>query len=281
MSIELAPANKRGLHLESPLIAGSGAAGYGDAWPPGLQPSDFGAVVTAPVSMRPRKGAGQPRLAELPAGFLLATGDHNPGFRGVVSRQSSTWWRLGVPVLLSLIGGEPGDRAWMAGRLEEEDWGVAGVELPLSEDVNPGEASAAISAVRHATTLPILVRLPATRAAYLAATCVVAGADALVVGTPPPVVYPAEDGVLLEGALAGPVALPFTLRALQRVAALDLGVPLVAVGGIHDLDDVGLCLRLGAAAVQIRSLVWTDPSAAARLAAGVRGLLPEAEDASR
>lgn len=278
MSIELAPANKRGLHLESPLIAGSGATGYGDTWPPGLRPAEFGAVITAPISMRPRKGAGQPRLAELPAGFLLATGDHNPGFGGVVTRQANVWRRLGVPVLLCLIGGEPGDRAWMAARLEEEETGVAGIELPLPEDANLGEASAAISAVRHATTLPLLVRLPATRAAYLAESCVVAGADALVVGTPPPVVYPAEDGALLEGSLAGPAALPFTLRALRSVAALDLGVPLVAAGGIYDLEDVILCLNLGAVAVQIRSLVWIDPAAASRLATGVRALMPDPDD---
>lgn len=278
MSIELAPANKRGLHLESPLIAGSGAVGYGDTWPPGLRPTGFGAVVTAPISMRPRKGAGQPRLAELPAGFLLATGDHNPGFRGVVTRQASVWRRLGVPVLLCLIGGDPGDRAWMAARLEEEETWVAGIELPLSEDANLGEASAAISAVRHATTLPLLVRLPATRAAHLAEACVVAGADALAVGTPPPVVYPAEDGILLEGPLAGPAALPFTLRALRGVAALGLGVPLVAAGGIYDLEDVALCLDLGAAAVQIRSLVWIDPAAASRLAAGVRSMMSEPDD---
>ena len=275
MSIELAPANKRGLHLESPLIAGSGAVGYGDTWPPGLRPQEFGAVITAPVSMRPRKGVDQPRLAELPAGFLLATGDHNPGFRGVVTRQASVWGRLGIPVLLCLIGGDPGDRAWMAARLEEEETGVAGIELPLPEDANLGEASAAISAVRHATTLPLLVRLPATRAAYLAEACVVAGADALTIGTPPPVAYPAEDGALLEGPLAGPAALPFTLRALRAVAALGLNVPLVAAGGIYDLKDVALCLDLGATAVQIRSLIWIDPAAASRLVAAGCSLMPD------
>jgi len=273
MLIELAPDNKRGLALASPLMAGCGAAGYGDSWPPELSSDLFGAVVTAPLSVRPRKGAPHPRLAELPAGFLFSTGDHNPGFRRVISRQSSLWRRTQTPLILTLVGGEPGDRAWMAVRLDEADIGIAGIELPVPEDVNLGEASAFISAVRHVTTLPILVKLPATRAAHLARSCVVAGADALVVGTPPPAVYAAEDDVLLEAPIAGPVAFPFTLRALRRVAALDLGAPLIAAGGIHTLDDVALCLDEGAVAVQIRSLIWTDPAAAKHLALGVQTLV--------
>lgn len=277
VSIELAPRNKRGLTVTSPLLLGSGAVGFGDAWPPGLGAADFGAIVTAAVTMRPQKGSDPPRLSELPAGFLLATGEHNPGFRRVVEQQAGVWRKLGAPVILRLAGGDPGDRAWMAARLEEDDPGVAGVELSVPEDANLGEASAFISAVRHATTLPLLVKLPSTRAAYLAQACLVAGADALVVGAPPPVLHPAEDGSLLSGPLAGPVALPFTLRGLERVVALRLDAPIIAAGGIHSLDDAALCLEMGAVAIQIRSLVWIDPAAARRLAQGARALVAEDE----
>lgn len=266
MNLELAPRNKRGLALISPLMAGSGAAGFGDAWPPGLAPADFGAVVTAGVSMQPCKGAAPPRLAELPAGFLFHTGDHNPGFRRVISSHAPAWRCSPTPIILALAGGSSGDRAWMAQQLEEEDLGIAGVELAVAEDDNLSEASAFISAVRHATTLPLLVKLPATRAAHLAKTCVVAGADALIVGAAPPALYPAGGGELLEAPLAGPIALPFTLRALRHVAALNLDTPLIAAGGIHSLADALLCLELGASAVQIRSLIWVDPAAAQRLA---------------
>jgi dihydroorotate dehydrogenase (NAD+) catalytic subunit len=278
--IELAPRNKRGLTVTSPLLAGSGAVGFGDAWPPALRPSDFGAIVTAPVTMRPQKGSEQPRLAELPAGFVLAVGEHNPGFRRVVEQQSSGWRKLGTPVIISLAGRDPGDRAWMAARLEEGDPGVAAIELAVPEDANLGETSAFISATRQATTLPILVKLPSTRAAHLAETCAVAGADALVLGAPPPVFSPAVDGSLLSGPLSGPVAFGFTLRSLQRVVDLELGLPIVAAGGIHSLDDVALCLEMGAAAVQIRSLVWIDPAAARRLARASLALTAD-EDSDR
>ena len=227
----------------------------------------------SPAGYFAQGGLTPPRLAEIPAGFLFSTGDHNPGFRRVLQRQAPLWRRVQTPVILTLVGGEPGDRAWMAMRLEEIEGWVDGIELPVPEDANLGEASAFISAVRHVTTLPILVKLPATRAAHLARACVVAGADALVVGAPPPALYPTEEGKLLEAPLAGPAAFPFTLRALRRVAALDLGVTLVASGGVHTLDDVALCLDEGADAVQIRSLIWTDPAAAKRLALDVQAFV--------
>jgi dihydroorotate dehydrogenase (NAD+) catalytic subunit len=274
--INLAPHNKLGLLIASPLIAGSGAVGYGDAWPPGLKPDDFGLIITAPISATPRKGKAQPRLAEIPAGFLLETGDHNPGFRRVLASHAKTWRRLQTPVVLSLAGGEPGDRAWMAAHLDEVEDVIAGVELPIAETVNLSEAAAIVAAVRRATPLPILARLPVTRAAYLARTCQVAGADALIVGTPPPAAYPASDG-WVEAPVGGPVALPFTLRALRQLAELNLDAPIVAAGGVRSLDDALLCLEMGASAVQIRSLVWRDPAAAHRLALNIRHFLPEEE----
>jgi len=276
--INLAPNTKTGLLIDSPLIAGSGAAGYGDAWPPGLKPEDFGLLITAPVSADPRKGKAQPRLAEIPAGFLLETGDHNPGFRRLLASHAQVWRRMKTPVVLSLVGGEPGDRAWMAAHLEELEEVIAGVELSISERVNLSEAGAMIAAVRRATPLPILARLPLTRAAYLARTCLVAGADALIVGTPPPAAYPASGGGWVEAPISGPVAFPFTLRALRQLTAMNLDAAIVAAGGIHTLDDALLCLELGANAVQIRSLIWRDPAAAHRLAQNIHQFTPEERD---
>lgn len=276
MSIELAPHNKRGLHLGSPIMVGSGGVGFGDSWPPGLSPDLFGAIVTAPLTVRPRKGAEPPRLIEIPGGFLYHTADQNPGYRQIVERQPGLWRRLGAPVLLSLVSGDPGDRAWIAHRLEEDNPGVAGVELLVPENSDShrsGEMSAFISAVRRATTLPVLVKLPVIRAAELAETCLIAGADALVIGVAPIAAQLSDEGVWLEAPVAGPVALPFTLRALRSVAGLGLNIPLVAAGGIQTLDDVALCLDCGAAAVQVRSLLWTDPAAARKLAEGAGALV--------
>ena len=124
-----------------------------------------------------------------------------------------------------------------------------------------------VSTVRRATTLPLLVKLPSAQSTALARAATQAGADALVIGAPPLASAPAmSGGALVEGPIAGPAALPFTLRALRAVAALSLGLPLIVAGGICRPEDIERCFDAGAVAVQIRSLLWTDPAAAMRLA---------------
>ena len=263
--IELAPHNKQGLALESPLIAGSGAVGYADAWPPGVTPDQFGAVVTPPISWRPRRGQAAARLAEVPGGFVLTTGDHNPGCRRVLQDHDGAWRRLGVPVIVALAASATEDWGRLAASVDEES-GAAGLELQLPHIAHRNDAAAWIGAARRATTLPLLVKLPTPRAVALASTCVSAGADALVIGTAPLAIGLTPDGGLVEGPVAGPVAFPFTLHAVRAVGALNLGAPLVAAGGITRPEDVRRCLELGAVAVQVRSLAWTDPGAAVRLA---------------
>jgi len=266
--IELAPYNKRGLRLSLPLIAGSGAVGYGDAWPPGVTPDLFGAIVTPPITWRPRRGNPAPRLAEVPGGFLLATGDHNPGYRRVVEAHDVAWRRLGVPVIVALAASAPEDWARLAALLEEET-AAAALELHLPHVAHRSDAAAWIGAARRASTLPLLVKLPTPRAVALAATCVSAGADALVIGTAALARAQAADNTPISGPLAGSVAFPLMLYALGAVAELALELPLVAAGGVTRPEEVQRCFDAGATAVQVRSLLWTDPGAVHRLKAGL------------
>ena len=96
--IELAPNHKAGLSLHSRLMPAAGCFGYGVEYASLLDTTLFGAIVTNPVSLRPRRGAPQPRLVELGDGFVLNAGDQNPGVRVVVRRYADAWRRVGVPV---------------------------------------------------------------------------------------------------------------------------------------------------------------------------------------
>jgi dihydroorotate dehydrogenase len=54
-----------------------------------------------------------------------------------------------------------------------------------------------------------------------------------------------------------------------RYCQPELGLPLIAAGGICRLEDAQMCFEAGAVAVQVRSLLWIDPGAAAGLAAAL------------
>ena len=210
---------------------------------------------------------------------MLATGDHNPGYRRVIEDHALDWRRLGTPIIMALAGSTPDDWDRLAAHLEEEP-SVAGIELQLPQVAHRSDAAAWIGAVRRTTTLPVLVKLPTQRAVALATTCASAGADALVVGTGALATGLAPSGALIDGPTAGPAAFPLTLHALRAVVGLSLGLPLIAAGGICRTQDAERCFDAGAVAVQIRSLLWIDPAAAVRLAEGLKeegrpGTLPD------
>jgi dihydroorotate dehydrogenase (NAD+) catalytic subunit len=269
--IELAPNSKTGLALRSPFILGSGAVGWGEAWPPGVEPGWFGAFVTPPLTLQARRGNTGPRLAEIPGGFILHTGDHNPGLRRVFRDDVERWDALDLPVIVALSGSAPEDWLRLGERLEEVL--VAGVEAQLPPGATPREAGHWIANLKRGCQLPVLAKVRATSAGPLAQACADAGADALVVATPPRGAAPSldtrsraaqgESPALVEGSIGGPAAFPFTLRALSAVAGLNLGVPVVASGGITTGEDVEWCFRLGADAVQLRSALWTAPASVA------------------
>ena len=268
MTIDLAPENKRGLLLAHRVMLGSGAVGIADPWPALLPPERFGAAVTLPVTWRARRGNMGMRLAEVTAGFVLQTGDQNPGYLRLLGEHSVAWARLPLPVLLSLSAHDAGHGWVEMARRADEDGAVAGLEIAL-EALSASAAESLVAEVRRATTLPLVVRVPATNAAQVASGAAEGGADALVIATTPSAAAAPPEGEIIGGTLGGPAAFPFTLLALGKVAALRLGIPLVAAGGIYRPEQAYRCLDLGAAAVQIRSLAWVDPAAAVRLSEAV------------
>ena len=268
--IELAPHNKLGLALTSPLIAGSGAVGYADAWPVGVEPAMFGAIITAPLTWRPRRGRTAARHAELPGGFLLATGDHNPGCRRVLQDHDAAWRRLGVPVIVALASQRTG--------------GLGATGGGSGRRIRGGGAGAAFAAHRPSQRRRGLDRRGPPRH------------DAAAAGQIADVARRrarrhlrqrrrrcAGDRQRADGGGSGCrtarwsrgrwlARSRFRLRCTgcARSPRWSLGLPLVAAGGICRPEDAELCFAAGAAAVQVRSLLWTDPAAAARMAEAVR-----------
>jgi len=252
--IELAPNRKQGLTLSGPLIAASGAAGFGHAGADLLALDHFGAIVSAPISLRARRGSPAPRLVSLPGGMLLNHGGQNPGWHRVRDTYGAAWSRNKAPLILHLVGA-PLELVGLAVRVEGTP-GIAGIEL----DVDGEETLGALATLRTTIELPVLARLP-YGGTSLAARSVEAGADALVCIAPPRgAALDFGSGQLIEGELYGPLVKAMTLHTLHAVRAKST-VPLIACGGVHSTEDVNELLAAGASAVMIDSLAWIDPNA--------------------
>jgi dihydroorotate dehydrogenase (NAD+) catalytic subunit len=261
--IELAPHHKIGLSVCCPLMPAAGYFGYGAEYAGLIDASRLGAIVTNPVSLRPKRGAAQPRLVELSEGCILDVAGQNPGVRQVIRRYAGAWRRLGVPVIVHLAPDAPSDVARTARALATTG-AVAGLEVGLPDGVVPAGAGDMVEAAREGE-LPVLACLPLTNRTDVAVACVEAGADALVVAAPPVAAAYHPSGRLVTGRLYGRLVHALVLPLLRQLRSA-VSLPLVASGGVHDLAGVRAYLAAGAVAVQVDSAIFRDPSLLARLA---------------
>lgn len=274
--IELAPKHKYGLPIASPVMTASGAFGYGDTYHDLVDLHALGALVTNPVSYRPRSAARGQRVAVHGDHFVAHTGLPNDGLARVLRQYRKLWERLPIPVIVHLVATTPAETARASRRLAGSQ-GIAGIELGLVENIAPQKALKLLDAARGDGDLPVIVRVPFSKVDVLAMRLAEGGADALTLTAPPRAVLPVlpEDTTQTErltrymrGRLYGPALFPLLLNALAQWAG-KLPVPVIACGGIGSAQDALACLALGATAVQIDAMLWRDPAMLMRIADGV------------
>ncbi len=266
--IELAPLNKIGLSLANPVLIAAGCCGYGVAYRHLVDLSVFGAIVTGPITLRPRRGRPQPRLVETKAGFILDTGLQNPGVKRVIRQNEKLWGSLDVPLIAHLPADEPDDLRRTARAVAGTDK-IAAIELGIPPDAAPADIKHWVKAVRDGCLLPVLIKLPLLTAVDLVEAAVKASADALVIGSPPPgAARLPTTAQMVHGYLYGPAVHNQVLHQLQTLKELT-ELPLIAVGGIHALADAQAFIEAGAAALQIDSLLWVDPRQSEEIARNV------------
>ena len=251
--IELAPAHKTGLTLQSPLVAGGGAFGFADEYAGLIDFSRLGAFITNPVTLRPRTPAAGIRVAPFPGGALLHTGLPNPGVSAAIRDYGRRWAKLGCPVLVHLAATTPDEVAASVEKLEPVE-SVAGIEVGLRDDEALADAELLLRAATSRARQPVVVALPAARAGAFARLAEKAGAQALTVTAPPRGVHWAQ-GDWVSGRLYGPALLPQALRLVREVRQ-QVSLPLIGAGGVHAPADVEAMLAAGAAAVRLDSAVW-------------------------
>ncbi|GAB4109605.1 MAG: dihydroorotate dehydrogenase [Roseiflexaceae bacterium] len=274
MEIDLAPRNPYSLILSNPVMIAAGCLGYGieQLRIASIDPQQrraVGALVTPTVALHGRRAPA--RLLEV-AGGVISTGEWpGRGLEYIFDRCAAVWDSWAFPVILSIAGRSRQDAVIIARQIEGVA-GIAAIELNLSE-IEGGVAaiSGMIAAIRQATFLPILVKIPLPEATLLRQIPAMAqaGADALVACAPPKVLAGAQaSGNPTAGYLCGPGWQPLARYALQQVleVAQPLGLPVVASGGITTITDLRAALAMGAHAAQIGSALLAEPGLAASLA---------------
>ncbi len=290
LSVELAPRNTPGLKFANPVMTASGTFGYGGEYESLFDIQRLGGIICKGTTLKPRVGNVQPRIAETPSGMLNSIGLQNIGVDALIADKAPIWAKWSVPVLVNIAGDTVEDYAALAKRLDGVA-GVAGLEVNIScPNVKEGgaefgmraeSAAAVTSAVRRATSLPVLVKLTPNTAEFVAVAVAVAraGADAVsLVNT--------LKGMSIDirrrrptlgnvtGGLSGPAIKPVALRMVYEVAAA-VDIPVVGCGGIVSGHDAIEFIMAGASAIQVGSASFPNPRAAMDILEGIEQFLSE------
>ena len=283
LSVDLAP--ERGLPLANPILVASGTFGYGVEYGEVVDVQRIGAICCKGTTLKPRAGNPPPRVTETPGGMLNSIGLQNPGVDAVIEKYGPIWRGWKVPVIVNVAGESIEDYVEVARRLDGVP-GVAGIELNIScPNVGKGglqfaidrdAARAVTAAVRRATDLPLLVKLSpnVSDVRPIAKAIEEAGADAIcAINTLSGLaVSPDRTRAFLGntyGGLSGPAIKPVALRIVYEVAQV-VSIPIIAIGGVTNLDDVLDFLACGAVAVQVGTAIFADPELPVRLSDELR-----------
>jgi dihydroorotate dehydrogenase len=235
--------------LDPPLMNAAGSLGFApNLRIPSLW-SEFGAFVTNPVSMQPRKPASGKRWQAFSGGVLFHSGYPNPGFWKVLEQFGPRWAQAPLPVIVHLLASQPEELQRCVLELETAE-NILAIEIGFPEAIGKQEAVQVISAALG--ELPLIARLPLTRSVDLAPALIEAGVVAVSLA-PPRGTLPMGDDVI-SGRLYGPALYPL---ALQVVGELNqAGVAVIGAGGIYHRQQVEGMHRAGAWAVQVDLALW-------------------------
>ena len=245
-----------------------------------------GAIVCKGTTLEPREGNEQPRLVETASGVLNSIGLQNIGVEALIKEQAPIWAGWRVPVIVNIAGETVDDYARLAARLEGVA-GISGLEVNIScpnvkaggaeFGASPESAARVTTAIRQATSRPVLVKLtPSTPDITKVAKAVAeAGADAITL-------INTLKGVAIDisrrrpllgnitGGLSGPAIKPIALYMVYETAkAVDL--PIIGCGGITNVSDAIEFIMAGASAVQVGTADMFNPKAPFDIAEGIRG----------
>jgi dihydroorotate dehydrogenase len=240
---------KRDLTFAKPFMNAAGMLGFApDARGP-VPLADFGAFVTNPISLRPRKTAAAPGLLEYPGGFLLHTRLPNPGFHAALKAFARRWQDSPLPIIVHLMADRPEETRQMIQSLEGQE-NMLAVELGFAPLLSADILMLAVEMCRG--ELPLIVSLPAEQLLDLGARLLQTGAAALSLAAPRGLLD--REGDLVAGRLFGPSLFPRSLEIVRSAARL--GFPVIGGGGVRSVQDGQSMLAAGALAVQLDYALW-------------------------
>ena len=272
-----------GVEFNNPLIAASGTIGFGREYGEFYPLSVLGGISCKGTTLLERSGNPPPRVTEAPGGMLNAVGLQNPGVDHFIAHDLPWLSKQGTKVIANVAGSAIEDYCATVEKLN--DTPVDMIELNIScPNVKQGGVQFGTTCegvfgitneVRKHCKKPLMVKLSpnVTDISEMAVAAESAGADAVSlintltgmridIHTRRPILHNNTGG------FSGPALLPIALRMVWQVAQ-KVKIPIVGLGGISTWQDAVEMLLAGATALQIGTVLFTDPYAPLKIEEGL------------
>lgn len=270
------------LKLKNPVLVASGTFGYGTECKNIVNLDKLGAIITKTITLKPRQGNPQPRIFELPYGMINSIGLQNVGLERFLTEKLPDLKKITkTPVIVSIAGEKISEYAHIAGVLDGEK--ISGIEMNISCPNVKGKIISkhktdtydVVKAVRKKTKHTLIVKLSPDVAdiSEIAKSAASAGADAVSLINTFPALFFAQSPSLLRrrrtysavsqslvfGGLSGPCIKHIALRKVYEVSK-SIKIPVIGIGGIMNVIDALDFLNAGAAAIEVGTGNFIDPS---------------------
>ena len=269
--------NLCGIELSNPVIPASGTFGFGYEFAELYDINCLGTFSFKGTTRDPRFGNPTPRIAECTAGMINAVGLQNPGVEKVISEELPKLAKcFHKPVMANVSGFSVADYAYTCEKLDKEEqvgWLEVNISCPnvkaggAAFGTDPKLAEMVISAVRNATTLPLITKLSpnVTSIAEFARIAEACGSDAVsLINTLSAMAIDIETRrpklANLTGGLSGPAVKPVAIKMVHDVYQA-VKIPIIGMGGICNGADAVEFLIAGASAVAVGTANFVDPFA--------------------
>lgn len=263
------------LHLNNPFIPASGCFGYGMEFQNLFGLDEWGAVLTKTITMEKREGNPPPRLYETSSGLLNSIGLANPGVADFKTSVYPHYVDLNVPLIISIAGNTSEDYLSLVEELNPLSRIQAfeiNISCPntkkggLSFGVDPLLIRELIQQIKAITPKTVLVKLTpnVTDIGLPAIAAQEGGADGLVIantylGMAIDITRQKPVFQNIQAGLSGPAIKPMALLKVFQVYT-QVSIPIIAVGGISNLNDVIEFLMAGACAIQLGTILFREPA---------------------
>jgi dihydroorotate dehydrogenase (NAD+) catalytic subunit len=277
-----------GIKLKNPVLTASGTFGYGYELADLIPLSMLGAIVTKTITLEPKLGNLQPRIAEVSSGMLNTIGLQNIGVKAFIKEPLEKLNNIGVPIIVSVAGISIKEYVEVVKILSIQT-AISAIELNLSCPNLKNKiichdlplVSDVIKNVKKISKVPIIAKLSplVTDIGALALCAQNAGSDAVTLAN----TYPAMSIDVktfkyklstIKGGMSGSCIKPMSVRCVYD-AYQKIDIPIIGCGGIENGEDALEFILAGARVVSVGSASLISPKRLIEIIYEIENILKE------